>query len=130
MHFLQYNSQVSFNGVVTYIGCQDKKFAPMGPLMGTVEKCWKEALPGPMDVLVCPGNHFSLSELPFAQVTGGITARALVMRYRFLFPKLRYVNMTYMHLRAANKLKKGVAVTLHPKKGKKNYKSNVNCLVS
>lgn len=68
-------------------------------------------------MLVCPGDHYSLSELPQAQVTGGILATALVFRYRMLFPELPKPTRTFCQRRAVERLCNGVNVFLHSKRG-------------
>ena len=68
-------------------------------------------------MLVCPGDHYSLSELPQAQVTGGILATALGFTYRMLFPEFLTPPRTFNQRRAVGKLSGGVDVFLHSKKG-------------
>ena len=68
-------------------------------------------------MLVCPGDHFSLSELPNAHVTGGILATALAFNYRMLFPEFSRPIRTFHQRRAVEKFCSGVKVFLHSKKG-------------
>ena len=72
---------------------------------------------GGTTVLVCPGDHYSLSELPNAHVTGGILATALAFSYRMLFPEFPRPTRTFRQRRAVEKLCSGVKVFLHSKKG-------------
>ena len=68
-------------------------------------------------MLVCPGDHYSLSELPNAHVTGSILATALAFNYRMLFPEFPRPTRTFHQRRAVEKLCSGVKVFLHSKKG-------------
>ena len=69
-------------------------------------------------MLVCPGDHYSTSELPHAQVTGGILATALAFNYRALFPEFPRPSRTFNQRRVVEKLCRGVNVFLHSKRGK------------
>ena len=68
-------------------------------------------------MFVCPGDHFSMSELPNAHVTGGILATALAFNYRMLFPEYPRPTRTFSQRRAVEKVCSGVNVFLHSKKG-------------
>ena len=68
-------------------------------------------------MLVCPGDHYSLSELPNAHVTGCILATALAFKYRMLFPEFPRPTRIFRQRRAVEKLGSGVKVFLHSKKG-------------
>ena len=68
-------------------------------------------------MLVCPGDHYSLSELPNAKVTGGILATALAFTFRTLFPEFARPTRTFNQRRAVEKLCNGVNVFLHSKGG-------------
>ena len=68
-------------------------------------------------MLVCPGDHYSLSELPNAHVTGCILATALAFNYRMLFPEFPRPTRIFRQRRAVEKLCNGVKVFLHSKKG-------------
>ena len=68
-------------------------------------------------MLVCPGDHYSLSELPHAQVTGSILATALALYNRVLFPEFPRPTRTFSQRRAVEKLSRGVHVFLHSKRG-------------
>lgn len=68
-------------------------------------------------MLVCPGDHFSLSELPNAEVTGSILATAIAFTYRSMFPEIARPTRTFNQRRAVEKLCCGVRVFLHSKNG-------------
>ena len=68
-------------------------------------------------MLVCPGDHYSMSELPHAHVTGSILATALAFTYRVLYPEFPRPTKTFSHRRAVEKLSGGVQVFLHSKRG-------------
>ena len=68
-------------------------------------------------MLVCPGDHYSMSELPHAHVTGSLLATALAFNYRLLFPEFPRPSWTFRQRRAVEKLCSGVKVFLHSKKG-------------
>ena len=78
---------------------------------------WGQSVDGGTTVLVCPGNHYSMSESPNAIVTGGILATALAFKYRLLFPEFSRPTRTFSQRRAVEKLSSGVAVFLHSKRG-------------
>ena len=69
-------------------------------------------------MLVCPGDHYSMSELPHAHVTGSILATALAFNYRMSYPEFPRPSRTFNQRRAVEKLCSGVNVFLHSKKGK------------
>ena len=75
-------------------------------------------------MLVCPGDHFSMSEAPHAHVTGSILATAIAFNYRVLFPEFPRPTRTFSQRRAVEKLCRGVNVFLHSKQGN----GNLNCL--
>ena len=68
-------------------------------------------------MLVCPGDHYSMSELPHAHVTGSILATALAFTYRVLYPELPAPSKTFSQRRAVEKLSGGVQVFLYSKRG-------------
>ena len=68
-------------------------------------------------MLVCPGDHYSMSESPHAHVTGSILATALAFNYRVLFPEFPRPSRTFSQRRAVEKLTNGVDVFLHSKRG-------------
>ena len=68
-------------------------------------------------MLVCPGDHYSLSELPNAHVTGCILATALAFNYRMLYSEFPRPTRIFRQRRAVEKLCSGVKVFLHSKKG-------------
>ena len=78
---------------------------------------WGQLVDGGTTVLVCPGNHYSMSESPNATVTGSILATALAFKYRLLFPEFPRHTRTFSQRRAVEKLSSGAAVFLHSKKG-------------
>lgn len=90
---------------------------PRNPTSHGIEEVWSELVDGGTTVLVCPGDHYSLSELPQARVTGGILATALAFTYRMLFPEFPTPPRTFNQRRAVGKLSGGVGVFLHSKKG-------------
>ena len=68
-------------------------------------------------MLVCPGDHYTMSELPNAHVTGSVLATALAFNYRVLFPEFPIPTWTFSQRRAVEKLCDGVDVFLHSKRG-------------
>ena len=78
---------------------------------------WGQLVDGGTTVLVCPGNHYSMSESPNATVTGSILATALAFKYRLLFPEFPRHTRTFSQRRAVERLSSGAAVFLHSKKG-------------
>ena len=68
-------------------------------------------------MLVCPGDHYSMSELPHAHVTGSLLATVLAFTYRQLFPEFLRPSRTFSQRRAVEKLTSGVDVFLHSKRG-------------
>ena len=78
---------------------------------------WGQLVDGGTTVLVCPGNHYSMSESPNATVTGSILATALAFKYRLLFPEFPRHTRTFSQRRAVETLSSGVAVFLHSKRG-------------
>ena len=68
-------------------------------------------------MLVCPGDHYSMSDLPHAHVTGSVLATALLFSYRLLFPEFPRPKRTFSQRRAVERLSDGVDVYLHAKKG-------------
>ncbi len=77
-------------------------------------------------MLACPGDHYSLSELPYAHVTGSILATALAFNYRMLFPEFPRPTRTFNQRRAVEKLCGGVNVFLHSKKGNSFWQRSIN----
>ena len=78
---------------------------------------WGQLVDRGTTVLTCPGDHYSLSELPHAHVTGSILATALALNYRMLFPEFPRPARTFSKRRAVEKLCNGVNVFLHSKRG-------------
>ena len=78
---------------------------------------WGDLVDGGTTHLVCPGDHYSLSELPQAKVTGGILATALAFTFRMLFPEFPTPPRMFIQRRAVGKLSRGVNVFLHSKRG-------------
>lgn len=85
--------------------------------MYRVDEVWGQLVDGGTTMLVCPGDHFGLSELPNAQVTGNMLATALAFNYRLLFPEFSRPVKTYYQRRAVEKFCSGVKVFLHSRKG-------------
>ena len=81
-------------------------------------------------MLVCPGDHYSMSELPYAHVTGSILATALAFNYRQLFTEFPKPMWTFNQRRAVEKVCKGVNVFVHSKKGNSNLnkKTEAKCM--
>ncbi|CAH3046661.1 unnamed protein product [Pocillopora meandrina] len=104
---------------LTFLKCQERRFFPRNPTSHGIEEVWSQLVDGGTTVLVCPGDHYSLSELPRTQVTGGILATALAFTYRTLFPEFPTPLRTFNQRRAVGKLSSGVGVFLHSKKGNK-----------
>ena len=78
---------------------------------------WGDLVDGGTTHLVCPGDHYSLSELPQAKVTGGILATALAFTFRMLFPEFPTPPRMFNQRRAVGKLSGGANVFLHSKRG-------------
>ena len=72
-------------------------------------------------MLVCPGDHYTMSELPNARVTGSVLATALAFSYRVVFPEFLRPTRTFSQRRAVEKLCDGVDVFLHSKRGIMNF---------
>ena len=99
-----------------FLRCQDTCFSPRSS--DSVEEIWGQLVDGGINVLVCPGNHYSMSESPNAYVTGSILATALIFKYRLLYPEFPRPTRTFSQRRAVEKLSSGVVVFLHSKKGR------------
>ncbi|PFX28735.1 uncharacterized protein LOC111325863 [Stylophora pistillata] len=112
-------AEVRYRGPLTFLKCQDRRFFSRNPTSHGIEEVWSQLVDGGTTVLVCPGDHYSLSELPHAQVTGGILAIALAFTYRMLFPEFPTPPRTFNQRRAVGKLSGGVGVFLHSKRGNK-----------
>ena len=82
-----------------------------------MEEIWGQLVDDGINLLVCPGNHYSMSESPNAMVTGSILATALAFKYRLLFPEFPRPTRTFSQRRAVEKLSGGVVVFLHSKRG-------------
>ena len=115
---LSFYSKVRYRGALTYIKSQDDRFSPKVSSSESIDEVWGQLVDGSTTVLVCPGDHYSMSELPHAHVTGSILATALAFNYRILFPEFPRPSRTFHQRRAVEKLCSGVNVFLHSKKGK------------
>ncbi|XP_078372526.1 mycocerosic acid synthase-like isoform X4 [Oculina patagonica] len=111
--------KVRYRGPLTFLKSQNDRFSPRLSSSASIEELWGHLVDGGITVLVCPGDHFSLSELPNAHVTGSILATALAFNYRMLFPELPRPTRTFNQRRAVEKLCSGVNVFLHSKRGNK-----------
>ncbi|XP_020601133.1 uncharacterized protein LOC110040258 [Orbicella faveolata] len=112
-------AEVRYRGHLTYVKAQCDCFSGGVSAVYRVEELWGQLVDGGTTKLVCPGDHFSLSELPNARVTGGILATALAFNYRMLFPEFSRPTRTFHQRRAVEKFCSGVKVFLHSKKGNK-----------
>lgn len=81
-------------------------------------KAWAQVVDDNIDVYLCPGNHYSMTEQPHAQVIGGVLATAVSFKYQSLFPELRARPRSFKGRRAVQRFHSGVALFLHSKKGK------------
>ena len=97
---------------------------PRNPTTYGIEEVWSQLVDKCSTVLVCQGDHYSLSELPRAQVTGGILATAPAIDCYVLLPELPTLPRMFTQRRAVEKLSDGVhvGVFLHSKRG--NLKRN------
>ncbi|KAL9968891.1 hypothetical protein ACROYT_G021035 [Oculina patagonica] len=111
--------KVRYRGPLTYLKSQNERFSPKLPST-YIDEIWGQLVDGGTTVLVCPGDHFSMSELPHAQVTGGILATAIAFNYRMLFTEFPRPTRTFHQRRAVEKICSGVNVFLHSKKGNKH----------
>ncbi|KAL9968892.1 hypothetical protein ACROYT_G021036 [Oculina patagonica] len=111
--------EVRYRGPLTFLKSQNARFSPRLRSSDSVEEVWGQLVDGGTTVLACPGDHYSLSELPYAHVTGSILATALAFNYRMLFPEFPRPTRTFNQRRAVEKLCGGVNVFLHSKKGNK-----------
>ena len=109
--------QVRYRGTLTYVKAQSDRFTSNISSLYGIQEVWGQLVDGGTTVLVCPGDHYSLSELPHAHVTGGILATALLFNYRMLFPEFSRPIKTFHQRRAVEKFCSGVKVFLHSKKG-------------
>ena len=109
--------QVRYRGTLTYVKAQSDRFTSNTSSLYGIQEVWGQLVDGGTTVLVCPGDHYSLSELPHAHVTGGILATALLFNYRMLFPEFPRPVRTFHQRRAVEKFCSGVKVFLHSKKG-------------
>ena len=100
---------------MAFLKCQDTCFSPRSS--DNVEEIWGQLVDDGINLLVCPGNHYSMSESPNAIVTGSILATALAFKYRLVFPEFPRPTRTFSQRRAVEKLSGGVVVFLHSKKG-------------
>ncbi|KAJ7385705.1 hypothetical protein OS493_013734 [Desmophyllum pertusum] len=111
--------EVRYRGPLTFLKSQNMCFSPRLRSSDSVEEVWGQLVDGGTTVLVCPGDHYSMSELPHAHVTGGILATALAFNYRMLFSEFPRPTRTFSQRRAVERLCSGVNVFLHSKRGNK-----------
>jgi len=112
-------AEVRYRGPLTFLKCQNTRFSPRLPSLVKTEDVWGQLVDAGTTVLVCPGDHYTMSELPNAHVTGSVLATALAFNYRVLFPELPRPTWTFSQRRAVEKLCDGVDVFLHSKRGSK-----------
>ena len=118
MHFLLfYLYKVRYRGPLTFLKCQNSTSSPINTTSHSIVDIWGDLVDGGTTHLVCPGDHYSLSELPQAKVTGGILATALAFTFRMLFPEFPTPPRMFNQRRAVGKLSGGVNVFLHSKRG-------------
>lgn len=111
------HKQVRYRGPLTFLKCQNTQFSPRLLSSDTAEEAWGQLVDEETTVLVCPGDHYSMSELPHAHVTGSVLATTLVFNYRVLFPEFLRPTRTFSQRRAVEKLCRGVNAFLHSKRG-------------
>jgi len=111
--------EVRYRGPLTFLKCQNTRFSPRLSSSDSAEEAWSQLVDGGTTVLVCPGDHYSMSEPPHARLTGSVLATALIFSYRMLFPEFPRPFRTFMQRRALEKLSRGVNVFLHSKRGNK-----------
>lgn len=70
-----------------------------------------------IDVYMCPGNHYSMSEAPRARFVGSILATAVGFKYHGLYPQLHQEPKSFKQRRSVQRFKSGVTMLLHSKKG-------------
>ncbi|XP_048589011.1 phenolphthiocerol/phthiocerol polyketide synthase subunit C-like [Nematostella vectensis] len=111
-------AKVQYEGPVLYIRCEDPKYCPVLWHYKSSDRAWEDVLPGPVDVCMCPGDHFSLGLLPEARPVGMIMVNSISFRYRTLFPELYPLELDYKHRRAIRTYLGGIPVVLYGENGK------------
>ena len=111
------HKQVRYRGPLTFLKCQNAKFSSSLSTLESTEEVWADLVDGGTTVLVCPGDHYSMSDSPHAYVTGSILATAVSFSYRLLFHKFPRPKRTFSQRRAVERLKVGLVVYIHSKKG-------------
>ena len=112
------HKQVRYRGPLTFLKCQNAKFSSsLSTRLESTEEVWADLVDGGTTVLVCPGDHYSMSDSPHAYVTGSILATAVSFSYRLLFHKFPRPKRTFSQRRAVERLKVGLVVYIHSKKG-------------
>lgn len=109
--------QVRYGGTLTYLKSENREFKPGHPRSEDADQTWAQVVDGKINVYVCPGDHFSMSEMSYAETVGGILATAVNFKYCALFPELHSQPRSFKHRRAVQKFQSGVGLFLHSKKG-------------
>ena len=116
-HLFAVHKQVRYRGPLTFLKSQNADFSPTTSISESTEDVWADLVDGGTTVLVCPGDHYSMSDSPHASVTGSILATAVLFSYRLLFHKFPRPKKTFGQRRAVERLKVGLVVYIHSKKG-------------
>ena len=116
-HLFAVHKQVRYRGPLTFLKSQNADFSPTTSIVESTEEVWADLVDGGTTVLVCPGDHYSMSDSPHAYVTGSILATAVSFSYRLLFHKLPKPKRSFNQRREVERLKEGLVVYHHSKKG-------------
>ena len=114
--------QVRYQGRLTYLKSEDTSLVPSLSLMPNADRAWGQVVDGNIEVYVCPGNHYSMSEAPHAHVVGGILATAVGFRYHALYPELHHQLRWYKQRRAVQRFRSGVTLLMHSKRGSDEFR--------
>ena len=116
-HFLIFLlSKIRYEGTVFYLKAQDSKYS-LKYLMFSADKLWSSVFEGKVIVSLSPGNHFTISEAPFARVAGGILATAVSIKYKSLVPNIQRFGWSYRQQWAVQNYSSGVQKFLHSTHG-------------
>ena len=106
--------KIRYEGTVFYLKAQDNKYSLTHPMFAA-EKLWSSVFDEKLIVSLAPGNHFTISEAPFARVAGGILATAVSIKYKSLVPNIRRLGWSYRQRWAVQNYSSGVQKFLHSK---------------
>ncbi|XP_048587065.1 mycocerosic acid synthase-like polyketide synthase isoform X2 [Nematostella vectensis] len=112
--------KVQYEGPVLYIRSENPKYSPVLWHYKSSDRAWADVLPGPTDVCMCPGDHYSMGQLPDARPVGMIMVNSISFRYRTMFPELYQRAPGYKQRRALKRFTTGVVVVLYGEGGKRS----------